>query len=90
MSKWLNSLFKAGVLSWALSLTADCMGADRILRAQDMTVARGETNTLLISLESLGDENALGMQAVGHLATEHQCSKTQSQPDPSRGRQRQA
>jgi hypothetical protein len=60
MSKWLNSLFKAGVLSWALSLTADCMGADRILRAQDMTVARGETNTLLISLESLGDENALG------------------------------
>ncbi len=60
MSKQLHVLFRAGVLSLALSLANYCVGADSVVRAQDLTVARGETNKLFISLESLGAENALG------------------------------
>src|SRR5688572_29867537 len=60
MSKQLYVLFRAGVLSLALSLANYCGAADRIVRAHDMTLARGETNKLFISLEGFGTENALG------------------------------
>ena len=60
MRNWFNALIRAGVLSSALSLATHCPGADSIVRAHDMSVARGETNKLFISLESLGAENALG------------------------------
>src|ERR1043166_10268259 len=59
MTKLLNVLLRAG-LPLALLLAASLHGADRIIRAKDMTVARGETNRLYISLEGLGNENALG------------------------------
>ena len=36
------------------------LGADRVIRARDMTVAPSQTNRLLIALESLGNETALG------------------------------
>ncbi len=54
------NLLCAGVLSLALSLASQCQGADSVVRAHDMTLVRGETNTLFISLEALGTENALG------------------------------
>ena len=60
MRKCLNTLLQAGVLSLALAFAVEAAGADRVLRAHDFTVARGQTNTLRISLESLGDVNALG------------------------------
>ncbi|HEY0550463.1 MAG TPA: hypothetical protein VGF13_12745, partial [Verrucomicrobiae bacterium] len=43
-----------------LSLATHCPGADTILRAHDMTIVRGETNKLIIALEAVGNENALG------------------------------
>ena len=58
LSSLVPRLFLALLLAFAG--VADSAGADRVLRAQDFTVARGQTNTLRISLEGLGDENALG------------------------------
>jgi len=60
MRKCLNTLLQAGVLSLALAFAVESAGADRVIRAHDFTVARGQTNTLFISLDSLGNENALG------------------------------
>src|SRR5438045_185998 len=59
MSKRLNVLLRAGALSLVLSLATHCSGAERIVRAHDVTVTRGETNRLFISLEAAGSENAL-------------------------------
>ena len=44
----------------ALACGAQSFGAQRAIRGMDMTVVRGETNRLYISLEALGDENAVG------------------------------
>ena len=60
MTKLFNVYLRAGVLLLALCLVPAGQGADRAFRSTPMTVMRGETNSLLISLESLGDENALG------------------------------
>ena len=44
-----------------LLLATSGHAASRVVRVQDMTVAPGQTNRLLLVLESLGDENAFGV-----------------------------
>ena len=60
MTKLLNVYLRAGVLLLALALVPAGRSADRTFRAPPMTVTRGETNSMVISLESLGDENSFG------------------------------
>ncbi|HTD65519.1 MAG TPA: BACON domain-containing carbohydrate-binding protein, partial [Candidatus Limnocylindria bacterium] len=60
MTKLFHVLRCVGMLALALALASAGQGADRVLRAQDMSVTRGETNVLRLDLESFdGDENAL-------------------------------
>jgi hypothetical protein len=56
----IKKLWHLGALLAVLSLAQSSSGALRVIRAQNMTVAPGATNRILIVLESLGDESALG------------------------------
>jgi hypothetical protein len=60
MSRFLNRLLPWGLLLPAFLLTNVSRGADTVIRAEDMSIGRGQTNRLYITLESLGNENALG------------------------------
>ena len=51
---------RAIVLLSLLLLAHDGFGAQRIVRAPDLTIMPGQTNRLFIVLESLGDESAVG------------------------------
>ena len=60
MTKFLNVYLRAAVLLLALLMVPAGRGADRALRSSGMTVQRGQTNRIVISLGSLGDENSIG------------------------------
>src|ERR1051325_3585365 len=57
MSRWLSVVSRTAALSLTLLFATVGHGADRVVRGEDLTLARGETNRLYVTLESLGDEN---------------------------------
>ncbi len=59
MTRFQNVLLRTGVVALALLLTNFAQAASRAVHAQNMTVARGETNRLFVSFDTLGDEYAV-------------------------------
>src|ERR1051325_7178554 len=59
MSRLLSVVSRTAALCVALLFAGPGRGADRTLRAENLTLARGETNRLYVTLESLGDESAV-------------------------------
>ena len=58
--KLIQKIWRTSTLLLILGLAQQGWCAERIVRAQAMTIAPGQTNRMLILLESLGDESAVG------------------------------
>ena len=61
MRLWINKKLWAAGLAAVLLLGGAGPAAARVLRALDMTVARGQTNKVVIALDAEGGENAIGL-----------------------------
>ena len=59
MRHWINKTWRAGLLALALAMAPAAHAANSVVRAVDMTVARGETNHVYIVLDSIGIENGV-------------------------------
>jgi hypothetical protein len=59
MKRTSKVLLQAAVLIMALLLCGVAQAATRAVRAENMSLARGETNKLFVSFDTLGDEYAV-------------------------------